>query len=152
VADPTRTQRLGAYAVVVHDGDLLLTRISPVGYPAGFWNLPGGGVEHGESPNDTVVRELREETGLEAITTRLIDVASNHVVEAGRNDEFEDYHGIALLYVVSVDTSIEPCVLDVGGTTDVVRWVPLAEVGSADFPVISIVEHALDRIDQFVGG
>ncbi|MEM4298244.1 MAG: bis(5'-nucleosyl)-tetraphosphatase [Nitrososphaerota archaeon] len=36
-------------------------------YPAGHWDFPKGNVEKGESDLDTVRREVREETGIEAI-------------------------------------------------------------------------------------
>ncbi|MEO0870075.1 MAG: NUDIX domain-containing protein [Cyanobacteria bacterium J06642_11] len=38
------------------------------------WNLPGGGVESGELPTEGVIREVKEETGLEVEVTRLIAV------------------------------------------------------------------------------
>jgi len=152
VPDPTRTQRLGAYAVVIDGDRILLTRISPVGYPSGTWTLPGGGVDHGESPNEAVVRELYEEAGLRARTSRLVDVHDVHVVAPGRHDRYEDYHGVHLLYAVEVDTAVEPHVTDVGGTTDLVAWVPIADVGSAVGPVLPMVEHAIARRDQFEGG
>ena len=48
-------------------------RIAP-GYPeSGKWTLPGGGVDHGEHPDEGVVREVAEETGLVA---RVVSVAS----------------------------------------------------------------------------
>jgi len=37
-----------------------------------FWTLPGGGVEESETPADTVVREIREETGLNLQVDRLL--------------------------------------------------------------------------------
>ena len=152
MTDATRTQRLGAYAVVISDDRILLTRISPVGYPAGSWTLPGGGVDHGESPHDAVVRELHEETGLRALSSRLVDVHDVHVVAPGRDDSWEDYHGVHLLYAVEVDPTVEPHVVDVGGTTDVARWVAVADVGTVVSPVLPMVEHALARADQFVPG
>lgn len=150
--EPSRTQRLGAYAVVLHEGRILLTRISPAGFPAGSWTLPGGGVDHGESPNDAVVRELYEETGLVARSARLVDVHDTHVVALGRGDQYEDYHGVHLLYAVEVDTTVEPHVVEVGGTTDVVTWVPIEQVGSAFSPVLSMVEHALQHAAHFTRG
>lgn len=150
--EPSRTQRLGAYAVLVRDGRILLTRISPAGYPAGWWTLPGGGVDHGESPHDAVRRELHEEAGLEARAVRLVDVHDVHVVDTGRDDVYEDYHGVHLLYAVDADLTVEPHVVEVGGTTDVARWVPIADVGSAISPVLPMVVHAIERADQFADG
>ena len=150
MAQPARTQRLGAYAVVVHDGRILLTRISPSGYPVGVWTLPGGGVDHGESPHDAVRRELYEETGLEALTARLVDVHDVHVVEQGRDDGYEDYHGVHLLYAVSVDTAVEPHVVDVGGTTDQVTWIRLGDE-LAGLELLPMVDHAVANLDQFAG-
>ena len=34
--------------------------------------------------------------------------------------------------------------VEVDGTTDAVAWVPLAEVGSAAYPVLDVVRHALE--------
>lgn len=146
--DPHRTQRLGAYAVAIADARILLTRISSVGYPAGMWTLPGGGVEHGESPNDTVRRELYEETGLEARSAILADVHDVHTVDVGRDDQYEDYHGVHLLYVVDVDASATLEIKDIGGTTDRVEWTPIDMIGNTNRPVLTMVTHALQLMDQ----
>ena len=149
-----RTQRLGAYAVIFHDDALLLTRISTIGYPVGWWALPGGGVQHGESPHDAVERELYEETGLRARSRRLVDVHDIHIVDLGRNDQYEDFHGVHLLYAVEVDPTVTPHVVEQDGTTDQVAWVPLDELpprnpGAAPGPLLPVVEHVLDHPSQF---
>ncbi|MGZ5367020.1 MAG: NUDIX hydrolase [Aeromicrobium sp.] len=143
MAESSRTQRLGAYAVVLSEHRMLLTRISPIGYPAGMWTLPGGGVDHGESPHDAVRRELYEETGLVARSAVLTDVHDVHVVDIGREDQYEDYHGVHLLYVVDVDADKPLEIKDVGGTTDRVAWVSFGEIGSPDYPVLEMVIHAI---------
>ena len=53
-------------AVAVHDGDLLMIRRGH-GPAAGEWSVPGGRVERGELLAEAVVREVREETGLECV-------------------------------------------------------------------------------------
>jgi 8-oxo-dGTP diphosphatase len=56
-------------AVCINDGTLLLIQRGQP--PAqGMWSLPGGRVEPGESAVDAVVREVREETGLDVRVIR----------------------------------------------------------------------------------
>ena len=45
--------------------EVLLTRVSPQGFHTGLWSLPGGGIEHGERPAAALVREVREECGVD---------------------------------------------------------------------------------------
>ncbi len=53
-----------ACALVDQDGRVLLAQ-RPVGKQlAGLWKLPGGKVEPGETPEETLIRELQEEIGI----------------------------------------------------------------------------------------
>ncbi|MGY1396076.1 (deoxy)nucleoside triphosphate pyrophosphohydrolase [Streptomyces sp. SS10] len=53
-------------AALWHEGRLLVARRSAPAELAGLWELPGGKVEPGEAPDAAVVRELREELGVDA--------------------------------------------------------------------------------------
>lgn len=52
-----------ATGVLVHDGRIYVQKRPEEGVWAGFWELPGGRIEAGESPEQAVVREFMEETG-----------------------------------------------------------------------------------------
>ncbi|MGX1809344.1 NUDIX domain-containing protein [Nocardia sp. NPDC055321] len=52
------------YCRVERAGAVLLVRRAPGVFLAGRWELPGGGIEAGERPEDAAVREVAEETGL----------------------------------------------------------------------------------------
>ena len=64
---------VGVGAVIVQDGQVLIVKrkFEPL---AGQWSLPGGGVELGETLEDSIVREMLEETGLDIEVGPVIEV------------------------------------------------------------------------------
>ncbi len=140
---PTRHQRVAAYALVVQEGRVLLTRFSGRGFHTGQWGLPGGGVEHGESPVATVVREMREETGLACEVAGVVAVDDVRVRGTAPSGRDEDLHSVGIVYVASVAAGAQPRVVEPDGTTDAVAWVPVADVESGAVPVVETVRVAL---------
>lgn len=62
---------IGAFAIILDgEGSVLLCHRRD----GDLWNLPGGGLERGEAPWEAVIREVREETGLEVAVERLAGV------------------------------------------------------------------------------
>ena len=59
-------RRQVAAAVVYLSGKILITRRSPGEKLAGMWEFPGGKLEADETPQTCIVRELREELGIES--------------------------------------------------------------------------------------
>lgn len=53
-------------AVIIEDGRLLLARRPPGDPLAGLWELPGGKIEPGETPQACLARELQEELAMTA--------------------------------------------------------------------------------------
>ena len=62
---------VGAFAIIFDEQGRVL-----LGHRRDFdmWNLPGGRVESGELPTEAVIRETKEETGLEVVIERLVGV------------------------------------------------------------------------------
>jgi 8-oxo-dGTP diphosphatase len=112
---------VGASALAVHDGDLLLVRRGKAPF-VDFWALPGGSVEPGELAMEAAVRELREETGLEGAAGSLV----------GYTEQFVDeVHLVVLGFEVTVLERREPIA---GDDAAEARWVPLHEV--AELPLV----------------
>jgi 8-oxo-dGTP diphosphatase len=74
---------LSAKVVIRDEGDrcLLLRRTTTSQGNPGRWDFPGGKVETGESFDRSVVREVREETGLEIFIVRVVGFAESESPE-----------------------------------------------------------------------
>jgi 8-oxo-dGTP diphosphatase len=137
-------QRVAAYAVIIRDGQILLSRLSPSVARTELWTLPGGGLDHGEDPRAAVVREVREETGLEATVSTEARVFSMHNARARFGKSKADYHALRIVFEgwVAPDAPA-PRVVEVDGSTVDAAWHPLEKVLAGDIPVASLVTEAL---------
>jgi 8-oxo-dGTP diphosphatase len=64
--------RIGVYALIFNGESILLAHRRDIDW----WNLPGGGMEAGETVDEAMIREVREETGLKVRVEQLVGVYS----------------------------------------------------------------------------
>ena len=145
---PARLQRVAAYAVIERGDAVLLTRISPLGHHSGSWTLPGGGVDHGESPETALVREVREECGVDCRVGPVLLVHDVHFAGTAPSGRHEDFHGVHLVYRADVDPAAEARVVEQDGTTDAVAWVARAAVTAGEVEVLDVVRAALKATEE----
>lgn len=82
---------------------LLLKRSAKSKYAPGFWQLPGGRLEFGETPMQALIREVKEETGGVFIpSSQKVVCVSSHVIEI-RGDNFQL---LTIVYKGSIEGSI----------------------------------------------
>lgn len=129
-------------AVVVRDSSVLLVKRDQE--PSkGFWSIPGGVIELGESFEHAVQREVQEETGIEVTIVRLLDVAENIV----RDDD-----GTIRFHYVLVDYLAHPITSDLSPRSDVseARWVDfhLLDDFSLSKGTKKLIEMIIDEKDN----
>ena len=97
---------LGVYALIKREEEILLIKKLRGPY-TGKLDLPGGRVEHGETPEQTVKREVAEETGLVVLESKLLN---NLSVKVDFKDDRGDVsmHQIGLIYQVTVGENQTP--------------------------------------------
>ena len=143
-ARPRQRQRIGAYGIARDAaGRVLLVRAASHLTVAGRWFLPGGGVEHGETPADSLRREVAEETGLDVTASSLLGVAADtwpipdgsilHTVRLVYR--IEDWHGTLR------DERT--------GSSDHAQWFTPAELDGVQ--LVRYVRDALVRLGDDVG-
>ena len=150
-----RRQRVAAYAVIVRDERILLSKLAPWITTNEQWTLPGGGIDHGEDPRHAVVREIREETGLDAVVGEQARVYSAHQARMRRDGRRSDYHALRIVYDGWVPPDApEPRVVEVDGSTVDSAWLPLGDVldGTRIHTLSAIADEHVgpDRVEELL--
>ena len=106
---------VGVGAIALDEDRILMIRRGH-GPAAGEWSIPGGRVERGETVAEAVVRELREETGLEGVCADFI----------GWDERIgEEFHFVLLAFKVTLLDEGEPIA---GDDAAEAAWFPLHEI------------------------
>lgn len=128
--------RVGVYAVAVHEAQILLTQLAEHTNQPGHWTLPGGGMDYGEQPTETLLRELNEETGLSGQILGLLHARSFSLERRGTRKL-----SVQLMYRVRARGT--PRVLEEGGSTAQAAWFALDEVpGLLRVPQVDVAIEA----------
>jgi 8-oxo-dGTP diphosphatase len=116
---------VGVGVVIVQPEKILLVkrRNEP---EIGKWTIPGGVVEIGESTEQAVIRETKEETGLNVSNPTLFDVVN--IIEYDTQSKVM-YQFVIIDYLVTVDARLVPVA---GSDVTELRWVPITEVENYD--------------------
>ena len=124
--------------VLVENGRVLLTQRKAGAHLEGMWEFPGGKVEPGEDPRAALVRELREELGIDVNVGEAVDVTFHRYDDADK--------AVLLLFfeATRTSTSADPRALDVAAF----RWAAPSDLATltfppADGPIVRKVERLL---------
>lgn len=125
-----------AAALIDRDGRVLLAQRPPNKSMAGLWEFPGGKVEDGENPEDSLIRELNEELGIDTWGSCLAPLSfASH--------SYEDFHLLMPLFAcrkwIGTPMAMEGQVL---------KWVSKSDLKNyamppADIPLIAAIRDWL---------
>ena len=96
-----KSTHVGAYGFIIKDDMVALIKKARGGYK-GKLDIPGGGIEHDETPEEALKRELMEEAGVTVSNYELITATSKTFKWQMFEDTIEDLHHIGILYKVDV--------------------------------------------------
>jgi ADP-ribose pyrophosphatase YjhB (NUDIX family) len=113
-------------AVVVGPEGILLKRRDKPPYK-GMWNILSGVIKTGETQEEAIVREVREETGLNTDVIRFVDTSDVIITDS---DSRVEYHFIVNVYLLRAS---KDDVHLVNGTTDT-RWFQPDSIPVEDMP------------------
>lgn len=136
-----RRQRVGAYGIAQDaEGRILLVRAAPYLTVAGMWFLPGGGVEHGETPAEALRREVHEETGLTVGELSLLGVLS----DTWPIPDGTLLHTVRLVY--RIDDWSGALQHELCGSSDLAEW-----FSAGDLESLRLVRYVRVALERFAG-
>lgn len=127
---------LGVGALIFNDQyQLLLTKRGPKAKnEVGKWEIPGGGVEFGESLKEAVVREIKEELGITIQVVELLQVA-DHIIPD------EKQHWISPTFICKI-ISGQPSILE-PEKCDQIGWFSLQEAQKLPLSIVTAQDIAI---------
>ncbi|MGH8794331.1 MAG: NUDIX hydrolase [Stackebrandtia sp.] len=134
-----KTQRFAAYGLVRRADEILMVSVGrDIASSRRAWMLPGGGVEHGEHPEEAAVREVAEETGLHSRVDKLLHAGSDHRMLSPNID----YHCLYVVYAMTVLGG--ELTVEIDGTTRLPAWIPIPALPAS--PVLPAILPALRAV------
>lgn len=136
---PAPWPRCGASAAIFRGAEVLLVERGK-GPLRGLWSLPGGHIEPGEMARDAALREISEETGIEAQLSGLLDI--HEVLRHDADGRLTAHYLLVVFFGRWVGG--EPAA---GDDAAAARFVPMAAVGSLPLTdgAASFIHRALER-------
>ncbi len=93
---------VGAYGIIIKNDKIALVKKARGGYK-GKLDLPGGGIEHTELPEEALKREVLEEAGININHYTLFNVYATNIMWEMEENLFEDLHHIGVIYLVKTN-------------------------------------------------
>jgi ADP-ribose pyrophosphatase YjhB (NUDIX family) len=106
----------GASIAVYQQRSVLLVKRAHPPF-AGLWSLPGGKTDQGETPRETALRELKEETGIEATIEGVLDTVDVAAEDGGGGYRLTVFYGRYRSGSVAA-----------GGDAEAVQWADLDDI------------------------
>ena len=126
-------------AAVIRDGDKILAAERGYGEYRGFWEFPGGKREEGESGEDAIIREIKEELGVTIETDGFITTIEH---------DYPDFHLIMDCYYAHVVEGVIKA-----NEHMALRWISVDEIESlewlpADWKVLPFVREKAMHLED----
>lgn len=135
--------RVGSYALILNKEKtkVALVRKARGGY-LGKLDMPGGGLELNETPEEALKREVLEEAGINVLNYKLLDATATHIRWEMEPNLYENLHQVGILYIVVTEELAlkeNPDGLDSDGA----KWYLLSDLHEEELTPFTI--HALKK-------
>lgn len=136
--------RVRAVGLLVENDRILLLKHQGIGSKGYLWSPPGGGVDFGQSAEETVIREFREETGLEVSIEKFLFVNEHRDEEHHAIELFFEVRRVSGTATLGTDPEINEQILTDFGyfTAEELRLMPALTVHS----ILSKIDHLDDAL------